>query len=56
MLLRTEYRANRVNLSVYMAGMLFDATADLMKLNPEPAPDPGELFNRFLAWTGRGPE
>ncbi|MGV9212581.1 hypothetical protein ACTFTM_12050 [Micromonospora sp. RB23] len=53
MLLRVEYRANRVNLSVYMAGMLFDATADLMKLNPEPGPDPGELFDRFLAWTSR---
>ncbi|MDG4779927.1 hypothetical protein O7614_09750 [Micromonospora sp. WMMD961] len=53
MLLRVEYGADRVALSIYMASQLFDATADLLKLNPEPAPDPRELFDRFLAWTAQ---
>lgn len=56
MLLRVEYRADRVALSVYMAGQLFEATADLCRLNPDPAPDPRELFARFLAWTAQPPE
>lgn len=51
MLLRAEYGPDRVALSIYMASQLFDATADLFTLNPEPAPDPAELFGRFLAWT-----
>ncbi|MET8349243.1 hypothetical protein [Micromonospora sp. NPDC005206] len=55
MLMRVEYRADRVALSIYMAGQLFDATADLYRLNPNPAPDPQELFNRFLAWTAQPP-
>ncbi|WP_405426117.1 hypothetical protein [Micromonospora sp. NBC_00617] len=42
-------------LSIYMASQLFDAAADLCRLNPDPAPDPAELFARFLAWTARPP-
>ncbi|MEV7331602.1 hypothetical protein [Micromonospora sp. NPDC093244] len=53
MLLRIEYRADRVALSVYMASQLFDATADLCRLHPNPTPDPQELFARFLAWTAQ---
>ncbi|WP_435794889.1 hypothetical protein [Micromonospora zamorensis] len=55
MLLRVEYGTDRVALSIYMASQLFDATADLLRLNPEPAPDPPELFTRFLAWTAPSP-
>ncbi|NYF57745.1 hypothetical protein [Micromonospora purpureochromogenes] len=55
LLLGMEYRRDRVGLSVYMAGCLFDATADLIKLNPNPAPSPADLFERFLAWTARPP-
>ncbi|MFC8902056.1 hypothetical protein [Micromonospora sp. NPDC057140] len=44
-----------MGLSVFMAGMLFDATGDLVKLNPNAVPPPAELFERFLAWTKRGP-
>lgn len=55
MLLRVEYGTDRVALSIYMASQLFDATADLLTLNPEPAPDPRELFDRFLAWTAQPP-
>ncbi|GAA2187798.1 hypothetical protein [Micromonospora lupini] len=50
-----EYRTDRVALSIYMASQLFDATADLYKLNPDPPPDPQELFTRFLAWTAQPP-
>ncbi|MET8261308.1 hypothetical protein [Micromonospora sp. NPDC005205] len=53
MLLRVEYGTDRVALSIYMASQLFDATADLFTLNPEPGPDPRELFDRFLAWTAK---
>ncbi|MCM0677147.1 hypothetical protein NCC78_20990 [Micromonospora phytophila] len=55
LLLLMDYRRDRVGLSVYMAGILFDATADLMTLNPNPGPSPRELFDRFLAWTARQP-
>ncbi len=51
LLLTLEYRRDRVALSVYLASQLFDATADLIKLNPNPALTPVELFDRFLAWT-----
>ncbi|MFG1868286.1 hypothetical protein [Micromonospora arborensis] len=51
LLLTMEYRRDRVALSVYMASQLFDATADLIKLNPNPAPTPAELFDRFLGCT-----
>ncbi|WP_341720295.1 hypothetical protein QQG74_11595 [Micromonospora sp. FIMYZ51] len=49
MLLRVEYGPDRVGLSVYLAGLLFDATGDLM--HETPPPTPAELFERFLAWT-----
>ncbi|MEU8311678.1 hypothetical protein ACFYPF_03400 [Micromonospora sp. NPDC005223] len=55
MLLRHEYRQDRVSLSVYMSSCLFDATGDLLALNPNPGPQPGELFDRFLAWTAPKP-
>ncbi|MDW3847079.1 hypothetical protein NMK34_10750 [Micromonospora sp. BRA006-A] len=51
LLLLLEYRRDRVALSIYMAGCLFDAAADLLRLNPDPGPRPGELFHRFVAWT-----
>ncbi|MBY8871217.1 hypothetical protein K7640_05070 [Micromonospora sp. PLK6-60] len=51
LLLLLEYRRDRVGLSVYLAGCLFDAAGDLLKLNAKPEPSPAELFDRFLAWT-----
>ena len=53
LLLLMEYRRDRVGLSVHMATCLFDATADLMTLNPNPGPSPEELFERFVGWTAR---
>ncbi|WP_233558956.1 hypothetical protein [Micromonospora radicis] len=50
MLLRVEYDLDRVGLSVYLAGQLFDATGDLLRSAEGPPPTPGELFDRFLAW------
>ena len=51
LLLLLEYRRDRVALSIYMASCLFDAAADLLRLNPDPGPRPDELFHRFVAWT-----
>ncbi len=53
LLLTMDYRRDRAGLPVYMAGMLFDAARDLMKLTPSQPPTPEELFDRFLAWTAR---
>ncbi|WFE42286.1 hypothetical protein [Micromonospora sp. WMMD998] len=47
-----EYRGDRAGLAVYMAGMLFDAIGDLLRLNPNPGPQPDEMFSRFISWTG----
>lgn len=53
LLLLMDFRRDRVTLSVHLAGCLFDATADLLKLNPDGVPSPKDLFDRFLGWTGR---
>nr|WP_082106396.1 hypothetical protein [Micromonospora haikouensis] len=53
LLLTMNYCRDRAGLPVYMAGMLFDAAGDLMKLTPSQPPTPEELFDRFLAWTAR---
>ncbi len=49
LLLLLDYRRDRVALSIHMAGCLFDATADLLRANPNPA----DLFDRFIGWTAR---
>lgn len=51
LLLGLEYRGDRIGLAIYMAGMLFDATGDLLALNPNPGPQPADLFARFISWT-----
>ncbi|MFD1085889.1 hypothetical protein [Micromonospora andamanensis] len=40
MLLRHEYGADRVGLSIYLAGQLFDATGDLLWLAGGRPPTP----------------
>ncbi|WP_408631867.1 hypothetical protein [Micromonospora palythoicola] len=37
-------------LSIYLAGMLYDAVDDLYRLNPHDAPKPAALHDRFLGW------
>ncbi|MFI7592912.1 hypothetical protein [Micromonospora sp. NPDC049359] len=44
-----------VGLSIEMAGYLFDATGDMVKLNPHEMPGPDALFVRFVGWTRRRP-
>ncbi|MEK8107396.1 flavin reductase [Micromonospora sp. M12] len=43
--LAEQYGANRINLSIYLGGLLFVATAELADANP------GDLYERFIAWT-----
>ncbi|MFI7608863.1 hypothetical protein ACIBTV_27635 [Micromonospora sp. NPDC049366] len=43
--LAEAYRGDRVNLSMYLGSLL---TAALMEMTETP---PGELFERFIAWT-----
>ncbi|MET8091914.1 hypothetical protein [Micromonospora sp. NPDC005220] len=38
-----------------MAGYLFDATGDLVRLNADEMPGPEALFTRFVGWTRRTP-
>ncbi|WTY54294.1 hypothetical protein OG617_05360 [Micromonospora sp. NBC_01412] len=49
MLLR-EYADDRIALLIHLAGLLHEATGHLYTLNPHDAPEPGQLFDRFLAW------
>ncbi|MEU6021248.1 hypothetical protein [Micromonospora sp. NPDC047134] len=56
LLLHTEYAHNRTGLSIYLAGLMYEAMRDLYHLNPHDGPDPTSLFNRFLGWgSPRGP-
>ncbi len=50
-MLRAEYEHNPTGLSVYLAGLMYEAMRDLYHLNPYDAPAPQALFARFLAWT-----
>ncbi|WP_433343713.1 hypothetical protein [Micromonospora sp. CA-111912] len=45
-----EYADDRIALLIYLAGLLHEATGHLYTLNPHDAPQPGQLFDRFLAW------
>jgi hypothetical protein len=49
--LTSEYADDRVALCVYLAGQLHDAATDLHTLNPHDAPEPSQLFARFLGWS-----
>ncbi|MGN9813032.1 hypothetical protein ACTMSW_27225 [Micromonospora sp. BQ11] len=48
--LRVEYAHDPVGLSVYLCALLHDAAVDWLRLRPA-APDPAELFTRFVGWT-----
>ncbi|RKN38872.1 hypothetical protein [Micromonospora endolithica] len=48
-----EYAHDPVALRVYLCTLLYDAAADLYRLNPYDGPDPKDLFNRFLGWVAR---
>ncbi|MFV2102023.1 hypothetical protein [Micromonospora sp. LOL_024] len=48
--LLAEYRDSHVALSIYLAGMLYNAVDDLYRLDPHDAPKPAALHRRFLGW------
>ncbi|MGI5520606.1 hypothetical protein ACQEUX_06590 [Micromonospora sp. CA-259024] len=50
LLLRAEFADNMPGLSIYLAGMFYEATKDLYRLNPHDGQTPIELFQRFVAW------
>ncbi|PZF95411.1 hypothetical protein [Micromonospora endophytica] len=52
LLLRREYDTNAVGLTIYLAGLMYEAMRDLYQLNPHDGPEPGALFHRFVAWAG----
>ncbi|WP_018787308.1 hypothetical protein [Micromonospora sp. CNB394] len=45
-----EYAGDRVGMSVYLCGQLYEAAIDLHRLNPNEAPSPQALFVRFVGW------
>ncbi|MEU6205617.1 hypothetical protein ABZ814_18785 [Micromonospora musae] len=50
LLLKAEYAADQVALSIYLCGLLYEAAQDLYRLDPDHGPSPGDLFTRFVAW------
>lgn len=50
LLLKTEYERRHLSLSIYLAGLLYEAMHDLYHLNPHDGPSPRALFDRFVAW------
>lgn len=48
--LLTEYGDSLVSLCIYLAAMLYEAVEDLYRLNPQDAPKPMTLHERFLGW------
>ncbi|MEV6816538.1 hypothetical protein [Micromonospora sp. NPDC051296] len=50
LLLRVEYDGNLTGLSIYLAGLMYEAMRDLYHLNPHDGPEPKVLFDRFVAW------
>ncbi len=53
LLLRAEYESNPIGLSIYLAGLMYEAMRDLYHLNPHDGPEPAALFDRFVAWGPR---
>ncbi|MFI6133878.1 hypothetical protein [Micromonospora sp. NPDC051141] len=47
----TEYADDRLGMSVYLCGQLYEAAIDLYRLSPNEAPSPQALFARFVGWT-----
>ncbi|MEV6690150.1 hypothetical protein AB0M35_01550 [Micromonospora sp. NPDC051196] len=56
LLLRVEFDRNTVGLTIYLAGLMYEAMRDLYHLNPHDGPEPTALFARFVGWVGRGGE
>jgi hypothetical protein len=52
LLLKAEYWENRENLPAYMVAVLYEAVADLHRLDPGGL-DLAAVFTRFVGWTRR---
>ena len=55
LLLPVEFRDNVSGLTIYLAGLMYEAMRDLYQLNPHGGPKPEELFSRFVAWAACRP-
>ncbi|MFB9234071.1 hypothetical protein ACFFWC_00745 [Plantactinospora siamensis] len=51
--LLTCYQDSRLNLLIYLAGLLHEAIDDLHRLHPSTTGDVRDLFDRFLGWPAR---
>ncbi|MEU7570365.1 hypothetical protein [Micromonospora sp. NPDC049240] len=49
--LRVEFEGALPALTIYLAGMLYEAMKDLFHLNPHDGPTPQALYERFVGWT-----
>lgn len=50
MLLKVDYETNMPGLTIYLAGLMYEAMRDLYHLNPHDGLSPPEMFDRFVAW------
>ncbi|QGN50771.1 hypothetical protein GKC29_14555 [Micromonospora sp. WMMC415] len=50
LLLKAEFDGRYPTLSIYLAGLLYEAMHDLYHLNPHDGPRPRDLFDRFVGW------
>ncbi|GAB3801551.1 hypothetical protein [Micromonospora zhanjiangensis] len=48
--LKARYDSDPVGLSIRMASEMAEAMKDLYRLNPDDAPGPRVMFDRFLVW------
>ncbi|MFI7594008.1 hypothetical protein [Micromonospora sp. NPDC049359] len=50
LMLKAEYEDTMPSLSIYLAGLMYEAMRDLYHLNPHDGPSPQALFDRFVGW------
>ncbi|RLK13551.1 hypothetical protein DER29_4575 [Micromonospora sp. M71_S20] len=50
LLLKAEYEGAQQSLSIYLAGLMYEAMRDLYHLDPRGGPSPRAMFDRFVAW------
>ncbi|MFI7220550.1 hypothetical protein [Micromonospora maritima] len=49
--LKAEYDRNLAALTIYLAGLMYEAMRDLYHLNPHDGPGPQQMYGRFLGWS-----
>jgi hypothetical protein len=48
--LKAEFDGRYSTLSIYLAGLMYEAMHDLYHLNPFDGPGPQDMFDRFVGW------